>query len=182
MQGYGRGPAQAIRFGMAHVTAPVTVVTMADGSDDVRVIDDMTRLVERGFAVVAASRYMPGGKQVGGPKLKGLMSKTAGLTLHTFARVGTHDATNSFKAYSTNYLRSVTIESRDGFELALELTAKAKRRGLRITEVPSIWLDRDEGQSNFKLKEWLPKYLHWYFYAYGSDKSVKRETNIREDQ
>jgi dolichol-phosphate mannosyltransferase len=36
---YGRGPANAIRFGIDAVTAPVVVVTMADGCDDARQID-----------------------------------------------------------------------------------------------------------------------------------------------
>ena len=78
---YGRGPANAIRFGIDSAAAPVAVVTMADGCDDPRQIDDLARLVDRGVAVAVASRYMPGGQQVGGPGLKGLMSKTAGRSL-----------------------------------------------------------------------------------------------------
>ena len=78
---YGRGPANAIRYGMAAAVAPVAVVTMADGCDDPRQIDDLARLVERGVAVAAASRYMAGGQQVGGPVLKGVLSRTAGRSL-----------------------------------------------------------------------------------------------------
>src|SRR5262247_2852871 len=44
---YGRGPANAIRYGIGAAGAPVTVVTMADGCDDARQIDDLVRLVER---------------------------------------------------------------------------------------------------------------------------------------
>src|SRR5207247_7820793 len=72
---YGRGPANAIRFGIGAATAPVVVVTMADGCDDVRQIDELARLVERGVAVAAASRYMPGGQQVGGPIFKGTLDR-----------------------------------------------------------------------------------------------------------
>ena len=61
--------------------APAVVVTMADGCDDPRQIDELARLVERGVAVAAASRYMAGGQQVGGPLLKGLMSQAAGRSL-----------------------------------------------------------------------------------------------------
>ena len=61
---YGRGPANAIRYGIAAAAAPVAVMTMADGCDDPRQIDDLARLVDRGVAVAAASRYMPGGQQV----------------------------------------------------------------------------------------------------------------------
>ena len=57
------------------------------------------------------------------------MSRTAGLTLHWFAGVPTHDPTNNFKLYSRRFLDSVTIESTAGFELALELTVKATIAG-----------------------------------------------------
>ena len=164
---YGRGPANAIRYGIDAAAAPVAVVTMADGCDDPRQIDELARLVGRGVAVAAASRYMPGGQQVGGPLLKGLMSKTAGWSLALFARVGTRDATNSFKAYSTDFVREVGISSCDGFEIGIELTAKARRMRLPVAEIPTIWLDRQAGISNFKLARWLPVYLRWYWFAFG---------------
>jgi dolichol-phosphate mannosyltransferase len=175
---YGRGPANAIRYGIDHATTPVAVVTMADGCDDVRQIDDLVRLVERGVAVAAASRYMAGGQQVGGPLLKSMMSAGAGRSLRLLARVGTRDATNSFKAYSTTFVRAVGIDSRDGFEIGIELTAKAKRLRLPIAEIPTIWLDRHEGLSNFKVAAWLPKYLKWYRFAFGRKLSLDELKNL----
>jgi glycosyltransferase involved in cell wall biosynthesis len=169
---YGRGPANAIRYGIDHATTPVIVVTMADGCDDVRQIDDLVRLVERGVAVAAASRYMAGGQQVGGPLLKGMMSSMAGRSLRLLARVGTRDATNSFKAYSSAFVRAVGIDSRDGFEIGIELTAKARRLRLPIAEIPTIWLDRQAGLSNFRVAHWLPKYLKWYFFTFGGRLSL----------
>jgi dolichol-phosphate mannosyltransferase len=164
---YGRGPANAIRFGIDAAAGPVVVVTMADGCDDPRQIDDLARLVDRGVAVAAASRYMPGGQQVGGPGLKGMMSRSAGRSLRLFAHIGTRDATNSFKAYSTEFVRSVGIDSRDGFELGIELTAKARRMRLPVAEIPTIWLDRQAGVSNFRVAKWIPGYLRWYRFAFG---------------
>ncbi len=164
---YGRGPANAIRYGIDHACAPVVVVTMADGSDDPQQIEALVRLVERGVVVAAASRYAPGGQQVGGPRLKRLLSQSAGRSLRILANVGTRDATNSFKAYDRDFVKQVGIESRHGFEIGLELTAKAKRLGRPIAEIPTIWLDRDAGVSNFKLWAWIPRYLRWYRYAFG---------------
>jgi dolichol-phosphate mannosyltransferase len=164
---YGRGPANAIRFGIGAAAAPVVVVTMADGCDDPRQIDDLARLVDRGVAVAVASRYMPGGQQVGGPVLKGLLSKTAGRSLRLLAHMGTRDATNSFKAYSTEFVRSVGIDSRDGFEIGIELTAKARRMRMPVAEIPTIWLDRQAGVSNFRVAKWIPGYLRWYRFAFG---------------
>jgi glycosyltransferase involved in cell wall biosynthesis len=167
VQDYGRGPAYAIKYGIDHAAAPTVVVTMADGCDDPRQIDDLVLLVERGVVVAAASRYMPGGQQVGGPRFKTFLSRMAGRTLDLFANVGTRDATNSFKAYDASFVRDVGIDSRDGFEIGLELTAKARRLRRPVAEIPTIWLDRTFGQSNFKLSKWIPKYLRWYRFAFG---------------
>jgi hypothetical protein len=117
--------------------------------------------------VAAASRYAPGGQQVGGPLFKAALSRLAGRSLYTFARIGTRDATNSYKAYDAQFVRSVGIHSRHGFEIGLELTAKAKRMRLPVAEIPTIWLDRQAGMSNFKLAQWIPKYLRWWAFAFG---------------
>ncbi|CAB4677942.1 unannotated protein [freshwater metagenome] len=171
---YGRGPANAIKFGIDQATAQVVVVTMADGCDDASQIAVLTRLVERGVVVACASRYAKTGQQVGGPLSKGLMSKVAGLSLYYGARVGTRDATNSFKAYSTKFVREVKIESDKGFEIGIELVAKARRFRQPVAEIPTIWLDRSFGVSNFKIATWLPRYLKWYCYAFGSKKALSK--------
>jgi len=162
-----KGPANAIRYGIISSKSEIVVITMADGSDDPRAIDDLIRLVERGCAVAAASRYMAGGQQIGGPRFKKFLSKNASRAMWLILGVGTHDSTNSFKAYSKKFIYEVGIESNRGFELGLELVAKAHRHGRMIAEVPTIWIDRMAGESNFQLRKWLPQYLRWFFYAFG---------------
>ncbi|MFL6241393.1 MAG: glycosyltransferase family 2 protein [Acidimicrobiia bacterium] len=171
---YGRGPARAIRWGIDQAQAPVAVVTMADGSDDAEQIDGLSKLVERGVVVAAASRYTSGGQQIGAPILKSSLSRVAGLSLYWFGRVGTRDATNSFKAYSTEFVRQVGIESDAGFEIGIELVAKARRLHLPVAELPTIWLERGRGQSNFKLMRWLPRYLRWYRFAFGPQLTLQQ--------
>jgi dolichol-phosphate mannosyltransferase len=161
------GPAHALRYGFSQAKAPVVVVTMADGSDDASQIEALVKLVERGVVVAAASRYTHGGQQVGGPVGKGLLSRVAGESLFLLARVGTHDATNSFKAYDRSFVEQVGIEADAGFEMGLELVAKARRHRRPVAEIPTIWLDRGTGQSNFQLRAWIPRYLRWYRFAFG---------------
>ena len=161
----GRGVLNAMKAGIAGSTAPLVLITMADGSDEMDRVDDMVRLGREGAAVVAGSRYMPGGGQVGGPLLKRLLSRAAGLSLHWLAGVPIHDATNNFKLYRRDFLDAVTIESTGGFELAIELTAKAARAKRPMAEVPTTWRDRTAGESRFNIRAWLPKYLRWYFHA-----------------
>jgi glycosyltransferase involved in cell wall biosynthesis len=143
---YGRGPARAIRYGIDHVRAPVAVVTMADGSDDAEQID--------------------------GPFIKSQLSRLAGLSLFWFARVGTRDATNSFKAYSVEFVRAVDIDSDTGFEIGIELVSKARRLRRPVAEIPTIWLERAQGTSNFKVAKWIPRYLKWYRFAFGPKLSL----------
>jgi dolichol-phosphate mannosyltransferase len=158
----GRGVLNAMKAGIAASSGAYVLISMADGSDEPHVVDRMLAKARQGADVVAASRYMEGGHQVGGPPLKRLMSRTAGLTLHWFGGIATHDPTNNFKLYSRRFLDATTIESEAGFELALELTVKATLDRRRVAEVPTTWRDRTAGQSNFKLRKWLPHYLHWY--------------------
>lgn len=165
---YGRGVLNAIKTGLEEVKTEFAIVTMADLSDPPDVMNAMKdSAIKNNADIVCASRYMSGGGQIGGPFIKKLMSKYAGLSLHYLAGLPVHDATNSFKLYRKTFLDNVTIESTGGFELGLELVVKAFKNGNKITEVPTIWHDRTAGKSNFKLIEWLPKYLKWYFKAFG---------------
>ncbi|HEV3167953.1 MAG TPA: glycosyltransferase [Isosphaeraceae bacterium] len=173
----GRGVLNAVRAGIAATTAEVVVVTMADLSDDVAIVPKMVELIRSGgYDIVCASRYMRGGRQIGGPRFKGFLSRTAGLSLYWLAGLPTHDATNAFRAYRRDVLKETPIESEGGFEYSLEITAKAYSAGRRITEIPSTWRDRSAGKSRFKLREWLPHYLRWYFYTLTHRPKRRRET------
>ena len=165
MNSIGQGPAFAIRSGIQESKSSVVVVTMADGSDDPRNIPELVLLIERGVDIACASRYMPTGQQIGAPFLKALLSRYAGKSLYAFARVGTRDSTNSFKAYNKSFLTEVGIESKYGFEMGIELVAKARRFGYLVAEIPTIWIEREMGESRFTLFRWIPKYLKWYLFA-----------------
>ena len=159
----GRGALNAIKVGMRTASSDMVLIMMADLSDKLDVVDEMCRLIDAGYDLVCGSRYMRGGKQHGGPFLKGLFSRTAGISLHLLTGIPTHDVTNSFKLYRRSMLENIKIESTGGFEIGLEIAVKAYAAGYKITEVPSEWFDREDGESHFHMWRWLPHYLHWYF-------------------
>ena len=163
----GRGVRFAIEEGMRAAAAPIVVVSMADLSDDFSRLEEMVARAEAGADVVCASRYVAGGRQLGGPRFKAFLSRAAGVTLHHLSGLPTHDPTNSFKAYRRDFLQRTPIESEAGFALALELTVKAHFLGGRVEEVPATWNGRTKGESRFRLFSWLPHYLRWYFWALG---------------
>jgi glycosyltransferase involved in cell wall biosynthesis len=158
----GRGVLNAMKSGLRGARAQYVLVSMGDGSDDPDDIDRMYELARAGADVVAGSRYMRGGRQLGGPLLKRSMSRAAGLSLHWLGGIPVHDATSNFRLYSKRLLNQVTIESTGGFELGIELTVKAYLLGMKVAEVPTTWRDRTAGTSRFKLWQWLPRYLKWY--------------------
>ncbi len=69
-------------------------------------------------------------------------------------------------------MREVGIESDTGFEIGIELVAKARRLRRPVAEIPTIWLERAQGASNFKVAKWIPRYLQWYRYAFGPKLSL----------
>ena len=176
----GPGVAWAIRAGLAAASAEVVVVSMADLADDPAIVPEMVSMVVgRGYDLVCASRYMPGGRRLGGPILKGLLSRFAGLSLHRLAGVGTRDATNAFRAYRRAKLVELDLEGRGGFALGLEILAKGHAAGWRIGEVPTTWRDRSAGASRFRLAAWLPTYLRWYLYAITHRPRPPASVNLR---
>lgn len=163
---YGRGALNAIKTGFVKASGDAVCVMMADLTDDPESLNQMMEKFDAGYDIVSGSRYMPGGRQIGGPLIKQLMSRTAGISLHYLAGVPTFDPTNSFRLYSKRFLKSTKIESNGGFELGIELTVKAFFGGYKVTEVPTTWTYLSK-ESRFLLKKWLPKYLKWYFWALG---------------
>lgn len=161
---YGRGALNAIKSGMQLSTKEAVLVIMADLSDSLEIVDTMyAKVANEGYDLVCGSRYIKGGKQYGGPFLKGLFARMAGVSLHWLTRIPTHDVSNSFKMYRKTMLDAIPVESKGGFEIGMEILVKAYISDYKITEIPSKWYDRTDGQSNFKLWTWLPHYLHWYW-------------------
>ena len=164
---FGPGVLNALRFGFSRSHDGPVIVMMGDNSDKLSIIPEMLRLWKEGATIVAPSRYMKGGKQHGGGFIKSTLSRCAGMSLKLVG-FPTSDPTNNFKLYDGKWLREQRIESKGGFELALELTTKAVIERKRVSELPTEWYDRTVGQSRFRLMKWLPHYLRWYFVALGA--------------
>lgn len=151
-----RGPHGAVTSGLAASGARFVLVYPADDDYNASIVDAMMQKAVKGHDVVCASRFMTGGSMIGCPWLKRVLVRLAALSLHRVARVPTHDATNGFRMFSRRLVRTVQIESREGFSYSLELLAKCHRLGWLIAEVPAQWHERTEGKSRFRVLKWLP--------------------------
>ena len=164
---YGRGPARALRYGIDHAAADVIVVTMADGSDDPQQIDHW-----RTSSSGASWSPPPRATCTAGSRSAARCSSgccRAPRACRCTGSPGSARTTRPTRSRPTTreFVREVGIESDAGFELGIEMVAKARRLRLPVAELPTIWLDRTVGQSNFQVATWLPRYLRWYRYAFG---------------
>lgn len=175
-QGSGRGFMNALKTGFFSAKCDAVVVMMADLCDDPHDVDVMYRLFkDEGADVVAASRYIKGGRQIGSPLVKRTLSRLAGLSLYYLRRVPTHDITNNFKLYRRQLLHDLLPDNASGFEIAMAITLRAHNSGYKIREVPTTWKDRTAGEAKFNLRKVLPRYLAWYVRAFRGATGAKKD-------
>jgi len=158
------GFANAIRTGLDSVKTEVVVPVMGDLCDDLGTIPLMFDKIKEGFDVVCAGRYIKGGGRIGGSKVKGFFSFFVGRTMSMFTGIPARDVANAFKMYRREVIQSINIES-TGFEISMELALKAYFNGFKITEVPTVWREREKGKSSFKMFNLTPNYFRWYLWA-----------------
>lgn len=163
----------AFKTGFDIAKTKYVVPIMADLSDTPETVDKLLLKINQGYDLVIASRYMKGGKKIGGSKLKKVLSKGMNITLSKITKLSVHDITNAFIIYRKEALNNVEITSTGGFEITMEIIAKAFENNWLITEIPTINRDRLHGQSNFKLIEWAKNYLYWFFYIIRIDISKR---------
>lgn len=162
---FGSGLINACKTGFKKSKANFVVVMPGDLADEPKTINKMYGLAKKGYDIVCASRYSKGGHQVGGGLIKSALSKFAGLTTPILLGIPISDLTNGFKMYNREVLKKINIESQGGWEFTMEILMKAHFLGFKITEIPYTWKERSAGKSKFKLLNWLPKYIYWYFWG-----------------
>jgi dolichol-phosphate mannosyltransferase len=143
----------------------VIVAVMADLADDINDIPRMLEKIKEGYDLVSASRYVPGGSGEHENRFKHFLSALLGRTLQILIGLPTNDSTNAYKMYRADILNKIGILRSDNYTTGLELTVKAYLKGLKIAEIPTVWQDRSEGISHFKIFKVAPEYVKWFLWA-----------------
>jgi dolichol-phosphate mannosyltransferase len=167
-----QGLGQALRTGFlrAHEILGgdgVLVVMDADNTHDPALIPAMLAKLEDGCDVVIASRYAPGGKEIGLSPLRRLMSRGASLALAVFLPVrGARDYSCGYRAYRGSviarafevYGDDLIVE--DGFVSSAEILVKLAGLPARVGEVPLILrYDLKGGASKMRVGQTIGRYL-----------------------
>ena len=159
------GPCEAVKTGFYHSKSKVVVMYPADDIHNGLLLDKMYEYFLNGYDVICPSRFMKKGIMKNCPLLKSILVRIVSFTLYYFARIKTKDPTNGFRMFSKKFINKHSIESKVGFAYSLELLIKAKKNNHKIIEIPSVWIERKDRKSSFKILKWSPEYLKWFFHA-----------------
>jgi dolichol-phosphate mannosyltransferase len=152
--GLGTAYVAGFRWGLARAYQSFFEMD-ADFSHDPSYLPVFLAELERGADVVVGSRNVPGGAIRGWGPLRYLLSKGGSLYSRLVLGVAVRDLTTGFKAYTRRALESIGIDgiSSNGYAFQIETTYRALRQGLRVVELPIVFVDRRAGKSKMSRHE-----------------------------
>jgi dolichol-phosphate mannosyltransferase len=159
------GPNSAIINGIKYSESEIILVYMADDFENVKLINNMVKLIDEGNDLIIPSRFVKGGKMLGAVKIKKFVTKVGSYLIYYLAGIPFKDCTNAFKMFSKNLKDKIHFNSTTGFTFALEMVAKSYFLKLKIIEIPSTWIEIEGRKSNFKILKWIPYYIYWLLYS-----------------
>ncbi|MCC9601524.1 polyprenol monophosphomannose synthase [Stieleria sp. JC731] len=111
--------------------------------------------LDESLAVVIGSRYVEGGRIVGWPLKRRVMSKLVNRFATGVLRLPVHDCSGSMRCYRTAALRDIQLDSLKcvGYAVLEEVLVRLHRRGYRFAEVPITFTERQIGHSKLSLPE-----------------------------
>jgi dolichol-phosphate mannosyltransferase len=121
----------------------------ADFSHDAKYLPAFFDALTLGADVVIGSRNIPGGGVEGWGMGRHFLSKGGSLYSRTILGLRIHDLTSGYKAFSRRALESIGLDhiQSNGYSFQIETTYRAHVRGLKIVEVPIVFVDRRAGRS-----------------------------------
>lgn len=147
-----RGKGDALRCGFACAQGDIIVQIDADGSMDPSEIEKFAEAVNEGYDVVKGSRYLFGGGSTDLTPQRSFGNRMFVMLVNLLFSAKYTDLCYGYMAFRRDALSRLrgTLEG-NGFQIETELCIKAKKLGLRITEVPSFEGERRNGNSRLNV-------------------------------
>jgi dolichyl-phosphate beta-glucosyltransferase len=138
---HNRGKGRALAEGVAAARGAEILVTDADLSTPIEELDKLRAELGKGAGVAIASRALPGSRvEVSQPIYRVLMGKAFNLLVQAVLLPGIWDTQCGFKLFRADVAHEVFAElTTDGFGYDPEVLYRAKKRGVKIAEVPVVW-------------------------------------------
>jgi dolichol-phosphate mannosyltransferase len=124
---------------------------------------DVPRLMEAAGSadVVLGSRYVPGGGVENWALRRRIQSRGGCAYARLILGIPVRDLTGGFKCWNRRALEALDFDGVDahGYGFQIEMTYRAIKAGLTVTEVPIVFHERREGQS--KMTAWITLEAVW---------------------
>jgi dolichol-phosphate mannosyltransferase len=162
--GLGRAYIAGFTWALEH-GYDVIVEMDADGSHRPEDLPKLLRALPDADAVIG-SRYVPGGTVVNWPKSREFLSRGANVYNRIMLGVRVKDATGGFRAYKADTLRKLNLSNIEsaGYCFQIDMTLRVLQAGLRLTEVPITFVERERGSSkmsNAVIREAFFRVAQW---------------------
>lgn len=109
--------------------------------------------------IVIGSRYVKGGSMVNVPIQRIIVSRLANFVLaNLFQMSHIRDISSGYRCYRAEAIKSIEVVSK-GFSCQFEILVKARRKKMRIAEIPIVLTMRNKGQSKFNLFKVAKDYI-----------------------
>jgi dolichyl-phosphate beta-glucosyltransferase len=153
LDGYSsnRGKGYAIRWGMQRARGEAILFSDADLSTPIEEIDKLLPLLQAGADIVIGTRaHRDSDVRVRQPFYRDRAGKLFNTLVRTLLLPALNDTQCGFKLFRrATVLPLVPALYVDRFAFDVEILYLADRRGLRITEVPVIWINSPDSRVGF---------------------------------
>jgi dolichyl-phosphate beta-glucosyltransferase len=136
-----RGKGYAVRRGMLAATGDRRLMTDADLSTPIEELVKLEAEIDRGRDVAIGSRAVAGARiEVHQPAYREAMGRLFNVLVQALLLPGLADTQCGFKLFTAAAAETAFGACRlDGFSFDVEALYVARRRGLRVAEVPVVW-------------------------------------------
>jgi dolichyl-phosphate beta-glucosyltransferase len=136
-----RGKGHAVRAGMLAARGARRLMTDADLSTPIEELARLEAALDEGFDIAIGSRAVAGARiEVHQPAYREAMGRLFNRVVQRLLLPGLNDTQCGFKLFTASAAAVAFGASRlDGFSFDVEALYLARRRGLRIAELPVVW-------------------------------------------
>jgi dolichol-phosphate mannosyltransferase len=147
-QGLGAAYIAAFQWILANTDFEAVFEMDADFSHDPEALDEFLREIET-HDLVLGSRYLHGITVVNWPLRRLVLSVGANRYAGIVTGMPLKDSTGGFKCFRRSTLEALPLEriKSDGYSFQIEMNYHCWRRGLKIKEIPIMFVDRQVGVS-----------------------------------
>jgi dolichol-phosphate mannosyltransferase len=130
------GVGSAVHDGVLAAASEIVVLMDSDLHHSVADLPGMIKLIQNGYDIVIASRYIKGSKFVCSSLRRLLVNKLGNIIAHQLMGIRVRDCTHGFRAYRRSVFLSCYDKSSTDGTYNLVVLASALKQGYKVAEIP----------------------------------------------